>query len=153
MKRKLKSPKDSEIEMTEIVFPNDTNPMGILQGGRLMHWMDIASAACAQIHSEKIAVTVSIDKVSFRYPVHLGDILTIKAKITRVFNTSIEIYVQVWSRNLKSQKKYLTNYAYFTFVAINDKALPVVVPTIIPTTKEEKMQYVSALRRKKARRD
>jgi acyl-CoA hydrolase len=153
MKHKLKSPKDSEIEMTEIVFPNDTNPMGILQGGRLMHWMDIASAACAQIHSEKIAVTVSIDKVSFRHPVHLGDILTIKAKITRVFNTSIEIYVQVWSRNVKSQEKHLTNYAYFTFVAIDDEALPVLVPTIIPTTKEERRQYVSALKRKKARRD
>lgn len=147
-----KIPADSEIIMTEIVFPNDTNPMGILQGGRLIHWMDIASAACAQIHAENIAVTVSIDKVYFKSPVHLGDILTIKAKLTRVFKTSMEIFVEVWARSVKHPKQFLTNQAYFTFVALDSDANPVMIPTIFPVTMEEKKQYFDALKRKKERR-
>lgn len=147
----MKTPKDSETIMTEIVFPNDTNPMGILQGGRLMHWMDIASAVCAQTHSEKIAVTASIDKVYFKHPVYLGDILTIKAKITRAFNTSMEIYVEVWARKVKNSQLFLTNHAYFTFVAINDEALPTPVSPIKPITKNEKEQYLTALKRKRLR--
>lgn len=148
----MKTTGDSETIMTEIVFPNDTNPMGILQGGRLMHWMDIASAVCAQRHSERIAVTASIDKVYFRQPVYLGDILTIKAKITRAFNTSMEIYVEVWARKVKSAKVFLTNHAYFTFVAIDDQAIPVSIPPIIPSNAEERKEYAAALRRKKSRK-
>lgn len=144
----MKTPKDSEITMTEIVFPNDTNPMGILQGGRLMHWMDIASAACAQTHAGRIAVTVSIDKVSFKYPVHLGDMLTIKAKITRVFKTSMEIYVEVRSRKVNPPENYLTNHAYFSFVAIDNNAAPVSIEKIKPVSAEEKRQYAGALKRK-----
>lgn len=147
----MKTSKNSEVIMTEIVFPNDTNPMGILQGGRLMHWMDIASAVCAQTHSEKIAVTVSIDKVYFKHPVHLGDMLTIKAKITRVFKTSMEIYVEVWARKVKTSKVFLTNHAYFTFVAIDDNAKPIPIPPIKAVTPEEKKQYISALKRKNYR--
>jgi len=147
----MKTPKDSEVTMTEIVFPNDTNPMGILQGGRIMHWMDIASAVCAQTHSEKIAVTISIDKVYFKHPVHLGDILTIKAKITRVFKTSMEIYVKVWARKVKNAKIFLTNHAYFTFVAIDDNANPVPIAPVKPITSEEKKQFASALDRRRNR--
>lgn len=149
--KKIKTPGDSETIMTEIVFPNDTNPMGILQGGRLIHWMDIASAVCAQIHSENIAVTVSIDKVYFRKAAHLGDIVTIKAKITRVFKTSMEIYVEVWARPVKCSDQFLTNHAYFTFVALDSNAQPVIVPEINPVTDEEKKQYLTALKRKKER--
>lgn len=148
----MKTPKDSEVIMTEIVFPNDTNPMGILQGGRLMHWMDIASAVCAQTHSGKIAVTVSIDKVYFKHPVHLGDILTIKAKITRVFKTSMEIFVEVWARKVKNAEVFLTNHAYFTFVALDDSAIPTVILPIKPVTAEERKQFASALQRKKGRK-
>lgn len=147
----MKTPSDSEIIMSEIVFPNDTNPMGILQGGRLLHWMDIASAVCAQTHSEKIAVTASIDKVSFKHPVHIGDMVTIKAKITRVFQTSMEIYVEVWARKVKNSKTFLTNHAYFTFVAIDDNANPTKIPKIMAQSKEEKIQYKAALERKNHR--
>jgi acyl-CoA hydrolase len=147
----MKTPKDSETIMTEIVFPNDTNPMGILQGGRLMHWMDIACAICAQTHSNKIAVTASVDQVHFKHPVYLGDILTIKAKITRVFKTSMEIYVEVWARKVKSSKLFLTNHAYFIFVALDDNANPTIVEDIIPTTAEEVKQYAEAMERKKTR--
>ena len=147
----LKSIMDSETIMTEIVFPNDTNPMGILQGGRLMHWMDIASAVCAQRHADRIAVTASIDKVYFRHPVYLGDILTIKARITRAFTTSMEIFVEVWARKVKSGETFLTNHAYFTFVAIDDNAVPVKIPVIVPETPEEKRQFKDALKRKNDR--
>ena len=147
-----KTPGDSETIMTEIVFPNDTNPLGILQGGRLLHWMDIASAICAQIHAESTAVTVSINSIQFKKPAHLGDILTIKAKITRVFNTSMEIYVEVWARQVKKVKPALVSNAYFTFVAIDSKAKPIMVPEAKPVTTAEKREYTNALKRKNVER-
>lgn len=148
----IKTPSDSETIMTEIVFPNDTNPMGILQGGRLIHWMDIASAVCAQIHAENIAVTASIDKVYFKRPLYLGDILTIKAKVTRAFKTSMEVYVEVWAQSVKKAERHLTNHAYFTFVAIDANANPTTVPGIKPGNAHEKEHYINALKRKKERK-
>lgn len=149
--QKSKSPKHSETVMTEVVFPNDTNPMGILQGGRLVHWMDIASAVCAQNHAEHICVTASIDSVKFKAPAKVGDIVTIKAKITRSFNSSMEIFVQAWAKKVLTQKAYLINEAYFTFVAIDDNAHPTKVPLVKVKTEEEKKEYELAEERKKAR--
>lgn len=149
--QKSKSPKHSETIMTEVVFPNDTNPMGILQGGRLVHWMDIASAVCAQNHAEHICVTASIDSVKFKAPAKVGDIVTIKAKITRSFNSSMEIFVQAWAKKVLTQKAYLINEAYFTFVAIDDNAHPTKVPMVKVKTEEEKKEYELAEERKKAR--
>ncbi len=148
---KIKTPEDSKTTMTEVVFPNDTNPMGIVQGGRIIQLMDIACAITAQTHSGKIAVTASIDKVSFKQPARLGDILTIKAKITRAFNTSMEIYAEVWSKRLPEMKPYLTNDAYFVFVALDDNANPTPVMPLKPITPEEKEQYLNALKRRKNR--
>lgn len=93
-RKKQKTPKESETIMTEVVCPNDTNPMGILQGGKLVQWMDIASAVCAQNHAEHICVTASIDSVKFKTPAKVGDIITIQAKMTRAFSSSMEIFVQ-----------------------------------------------------------
>ncbi len=137
--------------MTEVVCPNDTNPMGLLQGGRLVQWMDIACAVCAQNHAERICVTASIDSVKFRSPAKVGDIITIKAKITRSFNSSMEIYAQAWSKNVLSQKSYLINEAYFTFVAIDDHAKPTQVPSVKPSTAIEKGEYLNAEKRKATR--
>jgi acyl-CoA hydrolase len=148
---KIKTPDDSKTTMTEVVFPNDTNPMGIVQGGRIIQLMDIACAITAQTHSGKIAVTASIDKVSFKQPARLGDILTIKAKITRAFNTSMEIHVEVWSKRLPEMKPIQTNDAYFVFVALDEKAKPAAVMPVKPTTTEEKEQYIQALKRRKNR--
>lgn len=148
MSKKVKVPADSETIMTEVVFPNDTNPMGIVQGGRIIQLMDIACAVCAQTHSGKIAVTASIDKVSFIRPAKLGDILTIKAKITRAFNTSMEIYAQVWAKRLPEMKIFSTNEAYFTFVALDNKAKPTKVIPLKPLSLLEKEQYKKALIRK-----
>ena len=149
--QKQKSPKDSETIVTEVVCPNDTNPMGILQGGKLVQWMDIASAVCAQNHAEHICVTASIDSVKFKTPAKVGDIITIKARMTRAFSSSMEIFVQAWAKKVLSQKAYLINEAYFTFVAIDDNGNPCEVRAIKPGTIEEKKQYEEAEERKKLR--
>jgi len=131
---KTKSPAESETIKTEVVCPNDTNPMGILQGGRLVAWMDIAAAVCAQTHAEKICVTVSIDRVDFKIPAKIGDIITIKAVITRSFKTSMEIYVQSFARQVKENENKLISEAYFRFVALDDNGKPVKVPGLAPGT-------------------
>ena len=146
-----KTPKHSQTIMTEVVFPNDTNPMGMLQGGRMVQWMDIASAVCAQNHAERICVTASIDVVKFKAAAKVGDIITIKAKITRSFNSSMEIFVQAWAKKVISQKAYLINEAFFTFLALDENAVPTVVPKVLPTTDEEKREYTKADERKMAR--
>lgn len=148
---KGKKPKDSETIMTEVVCPNDTNPMGILQGGRLVQWMDIASAVSAQNHAAHICVTASIDTVKFKAPAKVGDIITIKAKLTRAFTSSMEIKVQAWAKKVISQKAYLINEAYFTFVAIDDYANPAPISPIKPETADEKREYVAADKRRKLR--
>lgn len=150
-KKHRKFPKDSETIMTEVVCPNDTNPMGILLGGKLVQWMDIASAVCAQNHAENICVTASIDTVKFKAPAKVGDIITIKAKITRAFNSSMEIFVQAWAKKVVSQKAYLINEAYFTFVSIDDNGDPCPVCELMPRSIEEKKQYLSAIKRKTMR--
>lgn len=149
--KKIKSPKKSETIMTEVVCPNDTNPMGILQGGRLVQWMDIASAVCAQNHSEHICVTASIDSVKFKAPARVGDIITIKANITRSFNSSMEIFVQAWAKKVISQKAYLINESYFTFVALDENAKPINVPAVKALSVHEKKEFHNAEKRKKAR--
>lgn len=148
---KAKSPDESETIMTEIIFPNDTNPMGIVQGGRVVQLMDIACAVCAQVHSGMIAVTASIDHVHFKQPAKLGDVLTIKARITRVFNTSMEIYAEVNAKRLPEMQPILTNYAYFTFVALDKDQKPAQIIPVRPATLSDKAKYKKALARKNSR--
>lgn len=149
MQAKFKLPAESETIRTEVVCPNDTNPMGLLKGGQLVQWMDMAAAVCSQIHTEKICVTASINTVDFKMPVKLGDIVIIKAKITRAFTSSIEIFVQAFTRTRVSKKKNLVSEAYFTFVALNEMAKPTAVPEVNPVTKAEIKQYNDAAKRKK----
>jgi len=144
-----KNPSDSETIKTEVVCANDTNPMGVLKGGRLVEWMDIAAAVCAQIHAGKICVTASINNVDFNEMAKVGDIITISARITRAFKTSMEIFVFAFARTVPGGQNYLISEAYFTFVALdkNGKATPVI--TVIPETTIEKERYTAALLRKK----
>src|SRR6185503_10421171 len=95
-----KTPQDSFVIMSELVLPNDTNTLGNLMGGKLLHWMDIASAIAAQKHSNRIVVTVSVDFVSFKESIKLGDVVTLKARVTRAFKTSMEVIIEVWSENI-----------------------------------------------------
>lgn len=137
--------------MTELVLPNDTNTLNNLMGGRLMHWMDIVSAIAAQRHSNRIVVTASVDNISFREPIRLGNVVTLKARVTRGFNSSMEIKIDVEAEDIPSGKKFLSNSAYFTFVAVDQTGRPIDVPEIEPETDEEKELYAGALRRRQLR--
>lgn len=148
-KKLYKSPSVSETIKTEVVCPNDTNPMGILQGGKLVEWMDIAAAVCAQTHAGKICVTASINHVDFNAAAKVGDIVTVCARITRAFNSSMEILVQAFARKVLEGQKYLISEAYFTFVALNDLGSATTVVAVKPVTAEEKKQFNAALLRRR----
>ncbi len=148
---KAKHPQDTCVVMSELVLPNDTNTLGNLMGGRLMHWMDIAAAIAAQKHCNCPVVTASVDNVSFSNPIKLGNLLTIEAKLTRSFNTSMEVFLRVWGEDLSAQYKYLSNEAYLTFVALDPNGRPRKVPELVPETDEEKRIYDGALRRRQLR--
>ena len=147
----IKNPKDSFTIMNEIVLPNDTNTLNNLMGGKLLHWMDIVAAISAQKHSNNIVVTASVDGVSFKEPIRLGDVVTLEAYVTRSFNTSMEVYIEVYAQNIPRNEKYKCNDAYYTFVAIDSRNKPVLVPTIEPETEMEKVKYEGALRRRHIR--
>ncbi len=146
-----KPAKDSFIVMNELVLPNDTNTLNNLMGGRLLHWMDIAAAIAAQKHSNHIVVTASVDNVSFHHPIKLGDVVTLEAKVTRAFNTSVEVRLDVWAENIPSGSRFKSNEAYYTFVALADDGKTVPVPPVSIETDEEKKLYDGALRRRQLR--
>lgn len=137
--------------MTELVLPNDTNTLINLMGGRLMHWMDIAAAISAMRLCNSPVVTASVDNVSFHHPIKLGNILTIESKVTRAFNSSMEVYLKVTGEDLQQQRKYLSNEAYFTFVSLTAEGAPCKVPELIPETDDEKEKFNGALRRRQLR--
>lgn len=135
-----------------MIMPNDTNPMGNLMGGYLMRWMDIAAAVCAGRHCNAHVVTAAVDHISFQNPIHLGDIITLEASVTRAFNTSVEVYVEVFSGDIKGGNMRRCNHAYFTFVGLDDeKRQPRHVPPVLPLSQDEQQLYESAARRREMR--
>lgn len=146
-----KKPAESLTIMTELVLPNDTNTFGNLMGGRLMYWMDIASALAAMKHCGSPVVTASVDNISFESPIKLGNVVHIEAKVSRAFNTSMEVYMKVWGEDSLHQYKYKSNEAYFTFVALDPNGKPRVVPQLLPETEEEQKLFDGALRRRQLR--
>lgn len=151
MSLKNKFAKESFTIMNELVLPNDTNTLNNLMGGRLLHWMDIAAAISAQKHCNRIVVTASVDNVSFKHPIKLGDVITIEAKVTRAFNTSVEVRLDVWAENIPSGSRQKSNEAYYTFVALDENARTIPVPELIPETAEEVELFDGALRRRQLR--
>jgi acyl-CoA hydrolase len=141
----------SLVVMTELVLPNDTNVFGNLMGGRLMYWMDIASAMAAMKHCNAPVVTASVDNISFESPIKLGNVVHIEAKVTRAFNSSMEVHMKVWGEDLTHQYKYQSNEAYYTFVALDPNRKPRPVPALLPETEEEKKLFEGALRRRQVR--
>ena len=137
--------------MNEIVLPNDTNVFGNLMGGRLMYWMDIAGAMTAVKHCNAPCMTASVDNLSFKNPIKLGNVVHIEAKVTRAFNTSMEIHLKVWGEDNLHQYSYESNEAYFTFVALDPNNKPRPVPPVIPETETEKLLFEGALRRRQVR--
>lgn len=151
MSVKIKFPKASFTIMNELVLPNDTNTLNNLMGGRLLHWMDIAAAISAQKHCNRIVVTASVDNVSFKHSIKLGDVVTIEAYVTRAFNTSLEVRLNVWAENIPSGTRIKSNEAYYTFVAVDQGGRTIPVPALQPETDEEQKLYEGALRRRQLR--
>lgn len=143
--------KESLTTMTEFVLPNDTNTLNNLMGGKMMHWMDIVSAIAAQKHSSKTVVTASVDNVSFAQPIKLGNVVTLKAHVTRAFTTSMEVFIEVWAEDIPAGIKFLSNKAFFTFVAMDASGKPAIVPEAETETEEERALYDGALRRRQLR--
>lgn len=149
--KKTKKCANSFVTMTELVLPNDTNGLNNLMGGRLMHFMDIAAAIAAQKHSNRIVVTASVDNISFSEPIRVGNTVTINAFVTRAFNSSMEVYLEVVAEDIPADKKVHTNRAFFTFVAVDQSGKPIEVPLAEPETAKEKELYEGALRRRQLR--
>jgi acyl-CoA hydrolase len=144
--------RDSQSEMNEIVLPNDTNPLGFLLGGRLMHWIDLAGALAAHRHSRSYAVTASIDHMDFLTPVHVGDLVVLRSSVNRVFTTSMEVGVQVIVENFLLEECKHVSSAYLTFVAVDKEGRHVKVPPVIPETDDQRRRYEDAGRRREIRR-
>jgi acyl-CoA hydrolase len=138
--------------MTEIVLPNDANPLNALLGGRLMHWIDMAAAMAAHRHSRQYVVTASIDHLDFLVPVRVGDIVILRSSVNRVYRTSMEVGVKVWVENYHTESTQHVSSAYLTFVAVDASGRRLPVAPVIPETDEEKRRYEDALRRRELRR-
>ena len=143
-----KTPENSKTIQTDVVMPGDTNSLNNLFGGELLARMDKAASIAAIKHSEQIVVTASVNNVAFGEPIPVGSILTIEAKVSRAFNSSMEVFIDVWKQNKTNPKKTKVNEAIYTFVALNKRGKPAKVPQIIPETEQEKSRYDAALRRR-----
>lgn len=144
----VKTPKESLTVLTDIVLPGETNPLGNLFGGELLARMDRACSIAARRHSHRIVVTASVNHVAFSKAVPVGSVVTIEAKVSRAFKSSMEIYVDVWMEDRESQHRTKVNEGIYTFVAVDDTGHPVKIPQIKPETELEITRYEGALRRK-----
>lgn len=142
---------ESQSEMTELVLPNDTNTLGNLLGGRLMHFIDLVGAMAAYRHSRTHVVTASMDHIDFIAPVHVGDLLILKSSVNRAFRTSMEAGVKVFVENTIAGMHRHVASAYLTFVAIDAQGRRVPVPPLIPESDDEKRRHEDAGRRRELR--
>lgn len=141
----------TQSEMTEIVLPNDTNTLGNLLGGRLMHFIDLTAAMAAFRHARTYIVTAAMDHIDFIRPVHLGNLVTLKSSVNRAFTSSMEIGVKVWAENPQTGMNLHVASAYLVFVAIDENGHPVKVPELIPETADEIRRHGDALLRREHR--
>lgn len=148
---KSKPPKESQATMSELVLPNDTNTLGNLMGGRLLHWMDIVTAIAAQKHSNRVVVTASVDNVDFKCPIKLGEVVQLEARVTRAFSTSMEVRVDVHATNMMTGEYRKCNSAYYTFVAVDQNGRPIPVNKIEPETEDDQKEFQGAMNRRELR--
>ena len=142
---------DTQIISTELVLPHHTNQLGNLLGGQLMHWIDITAALSAAKLNNMICVTASVDRIDFHHAIKLGDAVTLKASVNRVFNTSMEVGVKVFAQSFRKNTSVHSNTAYLTFVSVDENGKPVKAITVIPETEVEKQRFEQALQRRKNR--
>ena len=143
-----KFPSESLTVLTDLVLPSETNPLNNLFGGELLARMDRAASIAARRHSRRITVTASVNHVAFNRAIPLGSVVTVEAKVSRSFKSSMEIFIDVWIEDRESGSKTKANEAIYTFVAVDETGRPVEVPQIVPQTDEEKSRFDAALRRK-----
>lgn len=143
-----KYPSESLTILTDMVLPGETNPLNNLFGGELLARMDRAASISARRHSRRITVTASVNHVAFNRAIPLGSVVTVEAKVSRSFRTSMEIYIDVWVEDRESGNRTKANEAIYTFVAVDETGNPVEVPAIEPQTDEEILRFDAALRRK-----
>lgn len=143
-----KFPKESRTIMTDLVLPSETNPLNNLFGGELLARMDRAASIAARRHSRRIVVTASVNHVAFNKSIPLGSVVTVEASVSRAFNTSMEIFIDVWVEDRESGRRSKANEAIYTFVAVDETGSPVQIPGLKPETELEKERFAAALRRK-----
>ncbi len=146
-----KSVGESQVEMVEVVLPNDANPLGNILGGTVMHLIDIAGAIAAHRHCRSLVVTVSVDSLDFMYPIRVGQLIVLRAQVTRAFHTSLETEVRVFLEDYVTGERRQTSSAFVTYVAIDSSGRPKKVPPVIPRTPEEKRRFREALERRRRR--
>jgi len=144
-------PRETFASTVHLVLPNDTNTIGNLMGGNLLHWMDIAAAISANRHCRRVVVTAAVNNVSFDNPIQLADIVIIESQVTRSFKSSMEVLLEVFVEDSVTGKKTQCNQAMYTFVAVDQQGAPIVVPELIPETDLEKERFKGALRRRQLR--
>ncbi len=143
-----KTPEESKTILTDMVLPSETNPLNNLFGGELLARMDRAASISARRHSRRITVTASVNHVAFNKSVPLGSVVTVEAKVSRAFRSSMEVFLDVWMEDRISGERTQANEAIYTFVAVDEAGHPVPVPPIKPETALEKERFEGALRRK-----
>ena len=148
---KSRHPRETFSSTTRLVLPNDTNTLGNLMGGNLLHWMDVAAAISANRHCRRVVVTAAVNNVSFQKPIKLGDIVIIESQVTRSFKSSMEVYLEVFVESTLTGVKSRCNEAMYTFVAVDQQGAPIEVPKTVPETKEEEQRFDGALRRRQLR--
>ncbi len=141
----------SHAEMTEVVLPNDANPLGNILGGKVMHLVDVCGAIAAHRHSQSYVVTAAVDHMDFLNPVRVGELIVLKASVNRVFHTSMEVGVKVFSENVLTGERLHTSSAYLTFVALDEYGGRKEIPPVLPETEAEQRRYQQAGERRAAR--
>lgn len=142
---------ESEVEMVEVVLPNDANPLGNILGGKVMHLIDIAGAIAAHRHAQAQVVTISVDNLDFLHPIRVGELIILRARVTRAFRTSMEAEVKVFMEDYLTRQRRQTSSAFVTYVALDSTGKPKEVPPLIVRTPEEKRRYREALERRRRR--
>ena len=150
-KLKGRTVSESQVEMVEVALPNDANPLGNMLGGKVMHLIDVAGAIAAHRHSRSVVVTVSVDNLDFVHPIQVGQLVILRACVTRAFHTSVEVAVRVYLEDFVSGERRQTSSAFVTYVALDEHGRPQAVPPVIPLTADEKHEYREALIRRRYR--
>lgn len=146
-----RSSRESQVEMLELMYPNDANPLGSIMGGRVMHFIDVAAAIAATRHARRPCVTASVDHIDFHEPVRVGDLLVLKASVNYTGRTSMEVGVRVEVEQRRTGDRIHTASAYLTFVCLSDAGAPIPVPPITGESEDEKRRNREAGRRRDER--